>query len=148
MEQTFNSTRCIRNNTSVPASVGFGPVFQLHTVHQEQQFLYLSQLGFLAFQLHTVHQEQLSLLSCRINYPSFNSTRCIRNRIFLHSEDHNTINRLSTPHGALGTHGIKSKSEDTNNHAFNSTRCIRNLSKPFLMHPHQPTFNSTRCIRN
>ncbi len=77
-------------------------------------------------------------------YETFNSTRCIRNRIQI--SQIKEVKPLSTPHGALGT--------DTEVLAmdycvpFNSTRYIRNDGKLWIRWKRLETFNSTRCIRN
>ena len=76
--------------------------FQLHTVHQEQRMEKLTGKRLKSFQLHTVHQELCIRRYHNLSRISFNSTRCIRNRILLVSHQR----CCKAP--------------------FNSTRCIRN----------------------
>ena len=153
MQVTFNSTRYIRNPTlKLYFQTGF-QTFQLHTVHQElagsQSSLSAVQslstphgtLGTrrsqerlrgenLRFQLHTVHQEQtVQRTAPHRPQGSFNSTRYIRNTLYVNPEHvmlpnffqlhtvhqelafekivDNADGYLSTPHGTLGTKRLR-----------------------------------------
>ena len=143
MTLPFNSTRYIRNRYC-EIGEAYRKDFQLHTVHQERDFLRRRMKNSICFQLHTVHQEpNCQVLSYTFDL-SFNSTRYIRNpfRSCLAIQ----LKKLSTPHGTLGTHSSCKK-----------LVCVYVLSTPHGtlgtrgqagQNPCFYSFNSTRYIRN
>ena len=102
LDFAFNSTRCIRNLAWIPVR---GKKTKLSTPHGALGTPFLTKHRFIVgrnyFQLHTVHQELYGENKSIDCYISFNSTRCIRNKV-----------RVLLQHCRLPP--------------FNSTRCIRN----------------------
>ena len=139
-------------------------LFQLHTVHQEHDSEnYAKFQRSSIFQLHTVHQEPSKSCHDTDKKPSFNSTRYIRNWVWVGWQGLFTI--LSTPHGTLGTNCAEEELEEAREwlstpHGTLGTleqRGLRtgysNFLKYFQLHtvhqePQTTTLTKTRHINN
>ena len=97
----FNSTRCIRNGKR---SLQWRTTTLLSTPHGALgtgERLTIEEAKLLAFNSTRCIRNIISKMKTPKDYITFNSTRCIRNPF--DREFWAEVEKLSTPHGALGT---------------------------------------------